>query len=47
MNYSIIQLAREELGDYEEEYQGLVKKINLSLFTLPETNLESNKKKKV
>src|SRR5947199_1875266 len=47
MNYSIIQLAREELGDYEKEYQDLVRKINLSLFTLPETNLESDGKEKV
>jgi len=47
MNYSTIQLAREQLNKFENDYQGLVKKINLSLFTLAKTNFSAEEKKKV
>ncbi|CAG8583337.1 9068_t:CDS:1 [Cetraspora pellucida] len=47
MNYSIIQLAREQLNAFENDYQVLVKKINLSLFTLSKTNLSMEEKEKV
>src|SRR5688500_5646167 len=47
MNYSTIQLAREQLSKYENDYQELVKKINLSLFTLSRTNLSAEEKKRV
>ncbi|CFW93041.1 protein of unknown function [endosymbiont DhMRE of Dentiscutata heterogama] len=47
MNYSVIQLAREQLNVFENDYQVLVKKINLSLFTLTKTNLSTEEKEKV
>ena len=47
MNYSIIQSAREKLNKFENDYQELVKKVNLSLFTLAKTNLNAEEKKKV
>jgi len=47
MNYSTIQLAREQLNKLENEYQKLVQKINLSLFTLAKTNFSAEEKKKV
>jgi len=40
-------LAREKLIKYEKDYQELVKKINLSLFTLAKTNLSAEEKKKI
>jgi len=47
MNYSIIQSAREKLNKFENDYQELVKKVNLSLFTLAKTNLNAEEKRKV
>src|SRR6185436_8038425 len=47
MNYSTIQFAREQLNKFETNYQELVKKINLSLFSLAKTNLGAEEKKKV
>src|SRR5215216_4731897 len=47
MNYSIIQLARGQLNKFENEYQALVKKVNLSLFTLAKTNLGAEEKRKI
>jgi len=46
MNYSIIQLAREKLNKFENDYRELVKKVNLSLFTLAKTNLSAEEKRK-
>ena len=46
MNYSIIQAAREELGKYEKDYKDIRKRVNLSLFSLARTNLNSAEKKK-
>jgi len=47
MNYSIIQLAQDHLIQYENDYQELVKKINISLFALAKTNFDSEKKRKL
>ncbi|CAH1755721.1 4973_t:CDS:2 [Entrophospora sp. SA101] len=47
MNYSTIQLARERLNEFENDYRVLVKKINLSLFTLAKTNLSAEEKSEV
>ena len=47
MNYSIIQSAREELVKYENNCKELKKRVNLSLFSLARTNLNSTEKKKV
>src|SRR6185369_16485711 len=47
MNYSIIQLARERLNRFENDYQELVRKVNLSLFTLAKTNLSKEEKRKM
>jgi len=47
MNFSTIQSAREELGRYESDYQELTKKINLLLFSLSRTNLNSDEKNKI
>lgn len=47
MNYSIIQSAREELSRYENDYEELRRRVNLSLFSLARTNLNSTEKKKV
>jgi len=47
MNFSTIQSAREELGRYENNYQELTKKINLLLFSLSRTNLNSEEKNRM
>jgi hypothetical protein len=47
MNYSTIQFAREQLNKFENDYRELVKKINLSLFTVSRTNLSAEEKRKV
>lgn len=47
MNYSTIQFAREQLNKFENDYRELVKKINLSLFTVSRTNLSKEEKSKV
>src|SRR6185503_8760407 len=47
MNYSVIQSAREELSKFESDYKELKKRVNLSLFSLAKTNLNSAKKKEI
>jgi len=47
MNYSTIQFAREQLKDFENEYQKLVKRVNISLFSLSKTNFGTEEKNKI
>lgn len=47
MNYSVIEWAKERYIEYDEDYQKLVNKINLQLFTLPRTNFSEEEKNKV
>jgi hypothetical protein len=47
MNYSVIQSARDGFGRYESDYKELAKSVNLSLFTVARSNLNSTEKKKV
>jgi hypothetical protein len=47
MNYSIIQSAKEELVKYENDCKELKKRVNLSLFSLARTSLNSTEKKRV
>ena len=47
MNYSTIQLAREQLKRFENDHQELVKKVNISLFSLPKTNFSIEEKNKI
>ncbi|MEG7979096.1 MAG: hypothetical protein NY202_04280 [Mollicutes bacterium UO1] len=47
MNYSTIQLAREQLKKIENEHQELVEKVNISLFSSSKTNFSIEKKNRM
>lgn len=47
MNYSVIETAKQRYVEYNDDYQKLVSKINLHLFSLARTNFNEEEKNKV